>query len=186
MAWKKIGMVILRAYLYVVAYLIFFILAVVIIPLLLLRLPLLCCQLLRSVRLLPYAGMAYFGFVVPSVLIALGLAWWKAVLLSGAWMLLSGCLLPNSFAYFFYPRNRKAVIEAISYLEAHGADGINYMGVTVVASEPERLIVSVEWGNRKPPSHSYHAVSNDFRTVEELDFEYLASKHGVRPPPYLL
>lgn len=186
MAWQKIGMVILRAYLYVLAYLIFLIIAVLVTPLLLVRLPLLCCQLMRSVRFLPYAVTAYFGLVVPSVLLALGLTWWKAALFAGSSMLLSGCLLPNAFAYFVNPRKRKAVVAAISFLETQSIHWIDYTGVTVVASEPERLIVCVTWGTTRPPTHSYHAVSDDGRTVEELNLEYVASKHGVRPPRYFL
>lgn len=144
------------------------------------RLPMICCERRRAVRYLPYAGLACYGLAVPLVLVAVRLAWWEVLIGTALFALAGGWLLPDPFTYVFNPRKRRAVTLAIEHLEA--GDGLRpiYGMVSVVGSEVGRTIVSVAIkSDTIPPARRFLAVAHDTVSVEELDFEYVATKHGI-------
>jgi len=150
---------------------------------LILQLPKYCCTRYRAVGYLPFAGLAYYGFAVPLILIALGWEWWN-VLGATALVLLvssSGWLLPDAFTFLFNPRKRHAVKRAVEHIEASNGPRPDYSMANVIGLEHDRTIVSVVIaGHSKPPRRRFFAVLDDLRAVEELDFEYVSTKHGVR------
>jgi len=148
--------------------------------LLVLKLPMFCCERRRAVRWLPYAGLIYCGLVVPVVLLAFGLAWWEVLIGTGLFALAGDWLLPDPFTFMLSPRNRRAVMLAIAYVEAGEGPWLIYGMVGVVGSEPSRTIVSVAIkSGTKPPARRFLAVANEAASVEELDFEYVSTKHRV-------
>jgi hypothetical protein len=144
------------------------------------KLPMICCEHRRAVRYLPYAGLAYYGLTLPLVLVALGLAWWEVLVGTGLFALVGDWLLPDPFTYLLSPRKRRAVTLAIEYVEAGDGPGPIYGMVGVVGSETGRTIVSVAIkSGGKPPARRFLAVTDDTASVEELDFQYVSTRHGV-------
>ena len=142
------------------------------------KLPMFCCEHRRAIRCLPYAGLVYYGLVIPLVLIALGLAWWivaiVAVLFAGA----GDWLPPDPFTFMFNSRKRRAVRRAIEYLDSREGPRPIYGRAAVVGSEAGRIIVSVAIkSDTLRPARRDLAVADD--DVMELDFDYLAKQHGV-------
>jgi hypothetical protein len=148
--------------------------------LLILKLPMICCERRRAVRYLPCAGLAYYGLVIPLVLVASGMEWW-AVLIGVALFALAGdWLLPDPFTCLLSPRKRRAVRQAIEYLEASAEPHAIYGMVSVVGLEPGRTVVSVAVkSDTIPPARRFLAVADETASVEELDFDYVSTKHGV-------
>jgi hypothetical protein len=145
-----------------------------------LKLPMFCCERRRAVRWLPYARPIYYGLVVPVVLLALGLAWWEVLIGTGLFALAGNWLLPDPFTFVLSPRKRRAVKLVIEYVEAGEGPRPIYGMVGVVGSEPSRTIVSVAIkSGTKPPARRFLAVANETTSVEELDFEYVSTKHRV-------
>jgi hypothetical protein len=146
------------------------------------KLPMLCCERSRAVRFLPYAGLGYYGLVLPLVLVALGLPWWQVVIVDGLFAFSGDWLLPDPFTYLFSPRKRRAVKLAIEHVESGDGPRPIYGIVSVVGSEVGRTIVSVAIDTcTKPPGQRLLAVTVATLAVEELDFEYVSAKRGVRP-----
>lgn len=173
MSWRKTTTMILFAPI-MAGLLVFFALVVV------WKLPLLCCERLRAVRYLPYLGALYYGLIVPGSFIALGLAWWEVLIFTAMFALCGDWLLPDPFTYLFNPRKRRAVKLAIEYFEAKSEPWPNYGRLHVIGLEADRTIVSVEIkGSARPPVRRFLAVAHATSTVEVLDFEYVATKHGV-------
>jgi hypothetical protein len=144
------------------------------------KLPMICCERRRAIRYLPYAGLAYYGVAVPLVLSALGLMGWEVVIGAGLFALAGDWLLPDPFTYLLNPQKRRAVKLAIEHVEAGEGPRAIYGMVGVVGSEAGRTIVSVAINSgTKPPARRFLAVSDDTRTVEELDFDYVSTRHGV-------
>ena len=145
------------------------------------RLPAECCERRRAVRHLPYVGLAYYGLAVPLLLVALGLAW-REVLIGTALFALGGnWLLPDPFTYVLNPRKRRAVKLAIEHVEVGDGPGPIYGRVNVIGSEVGRTIVSVVINSDTIPSRRrFLGVADESAAVEELDFEYVSSKHRVR------
>lgn len=147
---------------------------------LIVKLPMFCCERRRAVRWLPSAGLVYYGLAIPLVLVAFGLAWWEVLIGTGLFALAGGWLLPDPFTYVLNPRKRRAVKLAIEYVEAGEGPWPIYGMVGLVGSEPSRTIVSVAIkSGTKPPARRFFAVADDTVSVEELDFEYVSTKHGV-------
>jgi hypothetical protein len=144
------------------------------------KLPMFCCERFRAVRWLPYVGLAYCGLVVPVVLVAFGLVWWEVLIGTVLFALAGDWLLPDPFTYIFSPRKRRAVRLAIECVEAGNGPWPIYGMVGVVGSEPNRTIVSVAIkSGTKPPARRFLAVADEIASVEELDFEYVSTKHRV-------
>jgi hypothetical protein len=86
----------------------------------------------------------------------------------------------DPFTYGFHPRNRRAVKSAIEYLETGDGPRPIYGMVSVVGAEPGRTIVSVAIrSDTIPPARRFLAVADESASVEELDFEYVSTKHNV-------
>lgn len=145
------------------------------------NLPRICCERQRAVRYLPYVGLVYYGLAVPLVLAAFGLGWWEVLFVAGLLALLGRWLLPDPLTYLMNPRKRRAAILAIEHVEAgHGPRPL-YGRVNLVASETGRTIVSVCIKSDMIPSPlRFLAVADETASVEELDFGYVSSKHGIR------
>jgi hypothetical protein len=145
------------------------------------KLPMLCCERRRAVRFLPYAGLAYYGLAVPLVLMAFRLAWWEILVGAAPFAFTGVWLLPDPFTYLFSPRKRRAVKLAIEHLEAVDGPRPIYGMVSVVGAEVGRTIVSVAIKSGTiPPARRFLAVADETASVEDLDFEYVSTKHGVR------
>lgn len=173
MSWRQVGITILFSPI-LVGLLAFLALHAV------LKLPMFCCERLRVVRWLPFAGLAYCGLVIPLVLVALGLAWWEVLIGTGLVALTGNWLLPDPFNYWLSPRKRRAVKLGIEYVEAGDGPWPIYAMVEVVGSEPGRTIVSVAIkSGTKPPARRFFAVANETLSVEELDFEYVSTRHRL-------
>lgn len=142
----------------------------------------LCCERGRAIRFLPYAGLVYYGLAVPLFLAALGLVWWE-ILIGGVLFAFAGdWLLPDPFTYILSPRKRRAVRLAIEHLEAGDGPRPIYGMTSVVGSEASRTIVSVATkSDTIPLARRFLAVADESVTVDELDFEYVSTKQGVRP-----
>jgi hypothetical protein len=146
------------------------------------KLPMLCCERQRAIRYLPYAGLAYHGLAIPLLLVALGLAWWEVLIGAALFAFAGDWSLPDPFTYLLNPRKRRAVKLAIEHLEAGEGPRPIYGMVSVVGSEASRTIVSVAIkSDIIPPARRFLAVGNETPSVEELDFEYVSTKPGVRP-----
>jgi hypothetical protein len=145
------------------------------------KLPMICCERRRAVGYLPYAGLAYYGLAVPLLLVALGLAWWEVLIGAALFGFAGDWLLPDPFTYLLSPRKRRAVKLAIQHLEAGGGPRPIYGMVSVIGSEAGRTIVSVAIKSGTiPPARRFLAVADKTASVEELDFEYVSTRHGVR------
>jgi len=145
------------------------------------KLPMFFCERCRAVRYLPYVGLAYYGLVVPTLLVAFGLRWWEVLMFTVILALISDWLLPDPFTYFFNPRKRRAVKLAIEYVDAGEELWPNYSRVHVVGLEADRTIISVELkSSTKPPARLFVAVADKTPALEVLDFEYVSTRHGVR------
>jgi hypothetical protein len=147
--------------------------------LLILKLPIFCCERFRAVRWLPYAGLVYYGLAVPLFFVAWRSEWWQALIGTGLFALAGDWLLPDPFTYVLNPRKRRAVKLAIEHVEAGDGQWPIYGMVSVVSSEASRTIVSVAIQGGRPPARRFLAVANDIMTVEELDFEYVSKKYGA-------
>ena len=149
-----------------------------------LKLPMFLCERRRAVRWLPCAGLVYYGLVIPFVLMAIGLAWWEVLVGTGLFALAGDWLLPDPFTFVLSPRKRRAVKLAIEYVEAGVRPWPIYGMVGVVGSEPSRTIVSVAIkSGTKPRARRFVAVADETESVEELDFEYVSTKHHVHTWP---
>jgi hypothetical protein len=172
-SWRQIGCAILFSPI-LVGLLVFVSLVFVV------KLPMCCCERCRAVRWLPYAGLVYYGLAVPLVLLASGLAWWEALILTGLFALGGDWLLPDPFTYVLNPRKRRAVKLAIEYVDAGEGPWPIYGMVGVVGSEASRTIISVAIkSGTRPPARRFLAVADETPSVEELDFHYVSTKHGV-------
>ncbi len=150
-------------------------------PLVVAKLPMICCERRRGIHHLPLVGLVYYGLVIPLVLVGLRLAWWEVLLGVGLLALGGNWLLPDPFTYLLSPRKRRAVKQAIAYQEASNGPPVSYGKVSVIGSEVGRTIVSVPVNSGcRPPARRFLAVVDDSASIEELDFEYMASRHGVR------
>jgi hypothetical protein len=126
--------------------------------------------------------LAYYGMAIPLVLVMLGLTWWEVVIWASLFAFAGDWLLPDPFTFLFSPRKRRAVKVAIEHLEAGEGPQPIYGMVSVVGSESGRTIVSATIKNNLiPPARCFLAVTDETASVEELDFEYVSTKHGVRP-----
>jgi hypothetical protein len=147
------------------------------------KLPMLCCQRMRAVRYLPLVGLLYYGYGIAVTLLAvlLGLARWEVLVLAGVGVLGGDWLLPDPVSFIVSPAKRRAVIRAIEFVEGQGVPRTLYGMVAVVGSEPGRYVVSgaIDSGCI-PPGRRFLAVGTD-GSIKELDFEYVAVTHGVRP-----
>jgi hypothetical protein len=148
-------------------------------PLIVWKLPTLCCQRMRAVRYLPLVGLVYYGIAVTLLTVSFGLPWWAVLALVGLGALEG--LLPDPVSFIVSPAKRRAVIRAIEFVEQQGGPRAHYGMVAVVGSEPGRYVVSVAINSGSiPPARRFLAVGTD-GSIEELDFEYVAVTHGVHP-----
>ena len=174
-SWRQVGFTILFSPILVGLF-------VFVALLIVLKLPMLLCERRRAVRWLPCAGLVYYWLVIPLVLVAFGLVWWEVLIGIGLFALGGDWLLPDPFTFVMSPRKRRAVKLAIEYVEAGEGPWPIYGMVGVVGSEPSRTIVSVAISDRKPPARRFLAVADETASVEELDFEYVSTKHRVHAP----
>jgi hypothetical protein len=145
-----------------------------------LKLPMICCERCRAVRYLPRVGLVYYGLAVPLVLLALGVSWWGVAAGTGLFALGGDWLLPDPFTYILSARKRRAVTRAIEYLEAGEGPRPIYGMVSVAGSEAARTVVSVAIKDgTTPPARRFLAIADDRAAVEELDFAYVSAKHRV-------
>lgn len=144
------------------------------------KLPMICCERRRAVRYLPWAGLAYYGVLVPLMAWALPLAWWEVLIGVGLFALGGDWLLPDPFTFLFRRRKRLAVRQAIEYLEAEGGPPVIYGMVSVVGSEAGRTIVSLPTKSGTiPPARRFLAVPDRAAPIEELDFEDVSTRYGA-------
>jgi len=69
---------------------------------------------------------------------------------------------------------------AIEHLEAEDGPRPIYGMVGVVGVEGGRVIVSVAIKSGTiPPARRFLAIADETASVEDLDFEYVSTKHGV-------
>ena len=145
------------------------------------KLPVFCCERLRAVAYLPAVGLCYYGAAVGLAAMCFGLAWWKVTLLAAFALVGGGWLLPDPVSFLFSPARRRAVARAVEFVEGQdGPRGI-YEMVRVIGTEPGRRLVSVAVESGCiPAGRRFLAVGED-GGVEELEFDYVAAAHGVRP-----
>jgi hypothetical protein len=142
--------------------------------------PMLCCSRWRRVRYLPIIGITYFSLLVPLIVVAAGLGWWETLILIGMAVFVGNWLLPDPFTFLFRPHNRQAILRAIEHVEA--SHQVIYDMASVIGKETGRTIVSVSINSSCIPApRRFVAIGKDGTTVEELDYAYVAEKHGVRP-----
>jgi hypothetical protein len=144
------------------------------------KLPMFCCERCRAVRYLPYAGLAYYGLAVPLVLTSFGLAWWEVLIGTGLFALTGNWLLPDPLTFALNPRRRRAVRLSIEYLDAGDGPRVIYGMVDVIGSEAGRTIVCASLSSgTNPLARRFLAVADDSGTIDELNFEYVSTRHGV-------
>ncbi len=145
------------------------------------KLPMFCCERWRAVRYLPVVGTCYYGAGISLAAVLLGLAWWEVLLLAGLALVGGDWLLPDPVSFFASSAKRRAVVRAVEFIEGQDGPRALYRMVAAIGVEPGRRIVSVAIDSGCiPPSRRFLAVGSD-GGVEELDFEYVAAAHGVRP-----
>jgi hypothetical protein len=144
------------------------------------KLPQCLCERARAVRYYLLLCVAYYLAVV-----VLGVAWLGiSTLPLTSWFAVLGLLhsLPLGPVEFLSSQKRRAVLAALSYQEGLGQSRPLYNQSSVVAVEPSRCIICITLASGTTPLFQrYLAVNHASQIVDELGFEYVASRHGVRP-----
>jgi len=136
------------------------------------RLPSVVCSWRRAVRWLPLFGLAWYPALFGLFVVVKEPPLW--VMAVFAWLALyTPWLLPDPITFLFRPRRRRAIRAAIEHIEATNSFSVDYGKTTVMAEEPDRVVVSVMLYDLRKPQGGTFAAVDDGGSVRELSWKEL-------------